>query len=450
MESDHRLLAFVLSAPALLAQQPMQPPITPLQVNPDTAPAVITTAPGAIPVNKVAQLELRPQGTTGIYRATCSLVLATGTRPQLVSGTLNLGVVPPVWTPNADVAALNVPNTSHFQLSMSPDGLVVVWDNYTGVTATAFPNLPTGPHYAFVCARPSTTVPFSPASVQAMFVNRPPAGFYWTDMHLGDAPPLGGLYELFYSDATLGGPGDIIRAQVNPTTGVVSGASVVVTKPASVVYYHSPYDLRDSQGRLRALTFGQSLSTGANSDILWTRNATNNGIAYMVMDGSLPLPAPSSAPPDIWFSNGTTNGGTFTYGTYTTTQVEPYMVEHTLLVDSNVRPIAFGGLGQPVAAYAPIRPANGAVPSFLSWFGVSTALAPGPIALPGINGSLLLAQPALGVIGFAPHDNHTGLFEWTFAPYTPFWPPTTFPMQMITLDLATNQLTFSNVADFTM
>jgi hypothetical protein len=160
------------------------------------------------------------------------------------------------------------------------------------------------------------------------------------------------------------------------------------------------------------------------------------------------VPASSPTGPFHWFSNGTTNGGSFRYGVYSNpqnAQLPVHKVEHVLLADSNVRS------GQSVACYAPIRPAAAPAPSFLSWFGISTSLAPSPIPLPGISGLLLIEQSGLvaPLFGLIPHDACTGLGEWTFPPYSPTWPPTTYPMQMITLELTNLRLTLSNVADFT-
>lgn len=441
----------VWTVSGLIAQQPPLTPIVPLSIDPHTVaagttsglPAVITTDGSGATISVIAQLELRPMGSSGQYRVTGAALLMGNPRPQLFDGTLDLSVTPPAWSPGSSVQQLNVANKVHFQLSMSPDGLVAVWDVYNGVTSADYPALPPGSHYAFVCARPSTVVPFRAGAVRAMFTNRPPSSFPWTDSHLGDAPQLpSGKYELFYSDATLGGQGDLWRGEVDPSTGTVTPVVIVRTKPSTgITYYHSPQDLRDSAGRVRALAFGQSPAATANSDILCARNGADTGTPYVVMDGAVALPPPLSSAAPIWFSNGTIVGGSITFGVYTTTQVDPHRAEYVLLTDANVRS------GEPLVAFAPIRPAAPA-PAFLSWVAISTALLPAPVPTPW---GLLLVDPTylVAITGPMVHDNLTGRAELSFGAYTPTWPTTTWPMQTVTLDLTTAALWFGNAADFT-
>lgn len=415
----------------------------PLALDPRTSPAIIATgAPPALQqVLVVPQIELRPIGATGRYRVACVAVLAaSGGRPRLLTGTLDLGVSPPVWTPNADVEKLNVisvPNSA-FQLTMSDDGLVVMWDNYRAAGVT-YSNVPVAAN-TFVCKRASTAVAFDEADVRAVFVGRPVGGLPWSDPRLVGASG-NGRYQILFGDAALGGSGQLVRAEIDPTTGQVSGWTELGFKPsAGIDYFHSPNDLRDSTGAIRALVYGIAPSGAAHSSILFSRRPSGDAARYTLIDGAVEPAVPG---PTSWFSNGCAIGGTMLYGAWSNplgTQIHPHSIDYVLLPDADLT------AGQSIAVFAPIRPANGGSPVHLTWFALGPAAAPSPIPLPPSLGSLLL-DPFTAVVHSTPaiHDPYTGLAEWSF-PGLPLLGVSTM-MQTITFDLGSGVSLLGNAAE---
>ena len=402
--------------------------ITPLGPDPTVGLSRIATNFAGLAVQRIDQIELQPDipgGVAGVYRVCCTVSISGFPDTDLLTGFLDLRLAPPVWTPTNEVDQLSTANGTmptqiqdDFQLSMSPDGLVVTWDNYrTGPVAGFF---------TFVCRRASTGVPFQRANALAITT----LTGIWHDCSLG--PPLGnGRYELFFSDAVLGAspapPRDIMRGELDPATGIVFNVSLVKTRPAGMSAAHSPGVLRDSTGVARALTFGQLNPSGTASDMLWTTNMVDTGATFMIANSALSNMS--------WFSNGCTNGGSFRFGG---PFPAPFIAEHTILADT----IPIPGPVR-IAGWAPIRPAA-LHPVFLSAVAIGNPLPPFP--LPPVLEPIGIA-PSIGITPLGFHDRFTGLAEWAFTVPPSLYLPG-LVAQMITIDLSTNALHASNLATF--
>ncbi len=421
-----KLAISTLSIGVLAAAASAQAVITPAAINnnPNLGIAVINRDANNTTITAIEQYELRPQGG-GMYRCVVTAILG-GADSSLVSGTLNWNTNPPVWTPNADLAALNVAGTStdEFQGSMSLDGLVVVWDNYVGTT---YPNVPVNAT-TFICKRASTSVPFATANVFG--IQGMPAG--GVDPHIGGERPNGDVV-VYHLDAN----GNISAVDVNPNSGAQTSTPVVVhtnrgtVGGSAVGFAHSSYVQRDSTGRGRALTCSEYIqSTGAPSDGLWRNNLTNNG--------PLAVLAPAFGDPQTpWYANPTVNGGTWNWATAVAAYGDPTMVEACAICDADMS----SGSGRMVV-FAPISPANPAR-VFISVVGIGVS-APG-YPVPPVVGDLLIF-PTVGVTPIQFHDSNTGLAEWAWTlPGSGYGGP--FVIQSITLDGMGNQILAGNTAN---
>jgi hypothetical protein len=382
-------------------------------------------------VAKIQQCEVRSIGG-GIYRIAATVNLRdplTGTafrETELITGSLDLTVSPPVWLPKQDVAALNqaATMTDEYQVSMSSDGLTVVWDRYV---ATTFPN--TGlPSQTFCCHRASTAVPFAVGSVRSISG----VGVGGVDPHIGEELPNGHviLYHIGSVNGTQAAP--IVRGDLDPLTGTLGPTSVVATYHGAGVggYNHSPFVFRDSTGKARALCFSEFPANGPqNSNAVFTEGVNDDGTPEIVLDGSL-VPQ--------WFNNPGLVGGTWHY--CTSGQTEPQLQEVTMLANTDLT----SGSGR-IAAWTPARPRPGSG-SFLSVVGlgidVGTLSIP-PYQIAGVTNSIWIVT-SLGITDVRTHDQYTGLAEWVF----PAVPPlnTVLTMQLVTLDTGQNTIFASNTA----
>jgi hypothetical protein len=392
-------------------------------VNTAVISAFVNVAGVAAPVRALQQCELRSLGG-GLYR-----VAATegpiGADLSLITGTLNLGVFPPLWTPNADVNAFNASGINdEYQLSISQDGRTAVWDVYP--PARTYPNGATGT--TFVCYRTLTTAPFPGANIRAI---APGVGQGGVDPHIGEELPGGNVVLYYiYPDPPIPGinTGDIVKAVLNPLTGALGAPSLVApyTVPGGTGWNHSPFVHRDSTGQARALNYSQIPATGGTtlSDAVFTEGVANNGTPEVVLDGTAA---------GVWFNNPGLVGGSWHYCTSGNTQ--PQLQEVSMIANTDLRP----GSGR-VAAWAPARPLPGSMP-FVSIVGIGSLAPPYPIP-PVINDIWIF--PNVGVLPIRYHDQYTGLAEWVFSSVPLF--NVTWQMQLITLDAATSTFFASNTA----
>lgn len=415
-----RPLGVLVVSLLLGASAPAQGLITPLGPDPEVDPTVINLGPIGQTVSRIDQIAMLPSSPASSSYYVCCTVWygSTPTDTSLLTGTLDLGVTPPVWTPDNSVASLNMAATvtrqDEFALTMSTDRLVIVWDNYAGAT---YPPNVTTTAYTFVCTRSSPTAPFLASNVQAVT----PMTGGWSDAHLG-APLGNGSYELYFSDPIFSN--DIMCGALDPATGAVTAPVLVKSRSAGSLAAHSPCVLRDSQGRARALSFGEVAPAYAYSSMLWTSNMVDAGTTVTLADGS----------PSSWYSNGTSNGGTLRYGGPLS---GPHKVEVTLLADTIPRTGAVT-----IPGWAPLRPAASA-PQFLSWVivGFSTTTLP----IPNIPEALEVLPDV--ILGFAIHDRFTGLAEWPLTVPAGLVLPPLFT-QMLTYDVQAATMHFSNLAKF--
>lgn len=411
----------ILSGAALAAAASAQAIITAGAADPTFGPATITNDFANNLIQTIDQIELRSLGG-GVYRTIVTAEMVGQPDSKLVSGLLNLSTSPATWTPTNDLDALNVTGsaTDEFQGSMSQNGLVVVWDNYTGTT---YPNMP-APSQTFICRRTSTSVPFAVNDVRG--ITGMPAG--GVDPHIArDATGTGNIL-LFFLDAS----GNISKCDVDPATGNASNfaQAVVNTGRTGWQFCHSSWANRDSTGRPISMGFSEYVNNGgARSDYFWTEGINNDGTPNMMANGTL-------GGVNTWYANPTIMGGTFVIARATAGYIDPFKIEAAMVTNENLR----GGSGR-LVVLAPMRPRNPG-PSFLSAIGIGSSSP--PYQVPPVQGDILIF-PTIGITDARPHDPYTGVAEWPLSGLTP--PGNLqFDMQNITIDLTTLSIYAGNVS----
>jgi hypothetical protein len=373
---------------------------------------------------KIEQCEVRSVGL-GNYRiaaAVHTLDLATNqptADTSLITGNLNLGVSPPVWTPNNDAAALSLPGTSvdEYQLSISVDGLTAVWDRYAALA----PN-------TFCCRRSSTTVPFSSANTRA--VTNVGAG--GVDPHIGEELSNGHviLYHILVSLLNGSASAPLARADLDPVTGTLGATTVVASYFGAGVngFNHSPFVFRDAAGKARAIAYSEFPASGPqHSNAIFSQGVNDDGTPEVILDGG---------PTSTWFNNPGLVGGTWHY--CTSAQTQPQQQEVTILANADLT----SGSGS-VVAWAPARPQPGAAPFFsivIAGIDVRSVSAP-PYQVPPINGDIWVFA-TLGDTGIQMHDLYSGKVEWQFSGLTPIH--SIWSLQLFSIDLSNNLILASN------
>lgn len=435
----HKLLvssSLALLAPGLAAQAV----ITPFAYNnnPNLGVSVITADGGGNALQTYQQIEMNPIGG-GLYRTIVTAQLVGSTDTTLVLGTIDMNTNPPTWTPepNATLAAINQPGAApdDFAGSISDDGLVLVWDNYAGVAAPTFPNVPSAKQ-SFVCVRSSTSVPFAVANVFAI-AGVPSGG---VDTKIGNRLANGNI-ELFHIGNLTGqGPGptngNIYRSEINPTTGaMVSGPILAVQNSgrANWFFCHSPCPMRDGAGNPVAVVNSEYITAPYHSDGMFSPGISNDGLTEVIGDGTL-------GGVYYWIANPAVVGGTINWASATAAGAygDPSQLEGTFLANCDLT----SGSGR-LAAFSPIRPT--APGSFISIVAIGTTAA--PYTVPPVIGNILLF-PTVGTTDFRIHDQYSGLAEWVFTGVPNI--NATLVTQLITLDTANSTVLAGNAASLSL
>jgi len=416
----------------LVCQTPLPGPVArtgPLTIpDPAVNTTVISNDGVGNTITKIQQCELRSIGG-GLYRvaATVNFALAPAT-VSLITGTLNLSVATPVWTPNQDVAAFNQTGAGvdEYQLSISTSGLIAVWDRYV---LTTYPNSGAAAN-TFCCTRASTGVPFNINDIRQVTG----VGAGGVDPHIGEE--LSNGHVILYHIDFLGAVANIVTADLNPVTGAMGPTSVAVpyTGTSATGFNHSPFVHRDSTGAARALNYSEYGSAGTGSHAYFTEGVGNDGTPELILNGQTPA--------SRWWNNPGLVGGTWHYTTSGAT--EPHLQEVTMLANATIT----GGTVR-IPAWAPARPQSGSG-IFLSVvaIGINVGwLSLPPYPLPPVVNDLYVFQ-TLGILDFRIHDQFTGLAEWAFP--VPPMNPAIFDMQLITLDGNANSILASNTAILTL
>jgi len=338
---------------------------------------------------------------------------------SLLTGNLNLGVSPPVWTPNQDVAAFNLTGTTvdEYQLSISQDGLTAVWDRYQ---ATTYPNNATG--NSFCCRRASTAVPFAGASICAISG----VGAGGVDPHIGEELTNG--HVILYHIDFLSTTPNIVKGDLNPLTGALGPTTVVAAWTAAGGFNHSPFVMRDSTGKARALCYSEYPGLPQHSNVYFSEGVDNDGTPEVIIDGLVPAPE--------WYNNPGLVGGTWHY--CTSGRTEPQLQEVSMLANCDLT----SGSGR-IVAWAPVRPLPGSG-VYISIVGIGQMVPPGlEYQVPPVLGNLHILL-TVGITPIAFHDQYGGGAEWLFSNVPPLF--TTFDMQLITLDSAAGTISASNTA----
>lgn len=389
-------------------------------------------------IGSIEQIELR-HIAAGVYRVVLTVLfnppLGGVNDAHLVAGTADLTIPASPgpgadWVPDTTVAALNTQGTStdEFQGSLSSDGLVFVWDNYTGAT---YPNVPVNAT-SFIAKRPSTAADFTTSQVFAL--GGVPGG--GCDPHIGEELANGNVI-VYHLDAN----GDISKGEVDPTTGTMVSSSLVAAKRptvppvnATVGFNHSPFVQRDSTGAARGLVYSEYVQTAGNP---------SNGMYVSAVDGTASPVVIADAvtdPNTPWYANPAVLGGSVFWATATSTYLDPTRGEYLMLPKANLS----SGSGR-IAAYAPVEPSNPAR-VFISAIGIGTP-AP-PYAIPPVQDPIVIF-PSFGVLDIRFHNAQTGLAEWVF-PAVPSFGGATFKMQLVALDGLNNAVRAGNDADLIM
>jgi len=396
---------------------------SPLQLpDPFINTSIINVDGAGTTISTIQQCEVRSVGG-GNYRiaATVQLLDTSTNQPSndftLITGNLNLGVSPPVWTPNLDVAALALPGTrDEYQLSLSSNGLIAVWDRY-GAT----------PPNTFCCTRGSTAVPFSSANTRV--VTNVAAG--GVDPHIGEELTNGHVTLFHIGPAA--SANSIVRGDLDPATGTLGPTTLVAAYAGAGAtgFNHSPFVFRDTAGKARALAYSEFPASGPqHSNAIFAEGVNNDGTPEVILDGG---------PASRWFNNPGLVGGTWHYST--SAQTEPQLQEVTILANADLT----SGSGS-VVAWAPARPLSGSLPFFsivIAGIDVTTLSQP-PYQVPPILGDIWVFI-TLGDTGIQMHDPYSGLVEWHFSGLSPV--NQVWSIQLISMDLAnTNVILASNNA----
>lgn len=433
-------LATAAMAVPALAQAPIAE-VSGLQLDPIVNPTVITDDGLGNNVERIHQCEVRHIGG-GTYRVAATVQfwdpLMTGPQPytSLLAGELDLSGAVPAWTPTSDFVNIDNPGATigQFQVSVSDNGLVCAWDNYTVTTYTT----PAGPQTGntFVCTRTSTGTPFAVADVRVV-TNIAGGG---VDPHIGSGPDASGNVELFFIDfqGTPGPTGSIQKGTLDPSTGIVTGASNVVSynsPPYNLFsgFLHSPYVHKDSTGAARCLNFSEYGGAGYSS-IWFTEDTSDTGTPSKEIEGMGSSNAPFNS--NVWLNNPGHIGGT--WHQMTDGSNGEWMREVTMLANTQ---IDAAGNGR-VCAWCPVQP-DLAASDYVSVVGFGPFL-PGPIPIAAATAGDLWISPDV-ISPLLLHNQYTGTGEWVVsglgAP-----PSIVLDCQLATLNTATGDIYLSNTA----
>lgn len=383
----------------------------------------------ANPISAIHSAELRPMGGGLYYVCLCANVGATDT--HLITGVLDMTQPPTAaaWTPNDDVGLINMPGgggVSQFQLSISPDLLVITWDSYTAVTyGTQTGN-------TFLCTRsggPGTQ--FQTANVRAV-TNVSGGGI---DPHMGTAVAGSATDYWLYGIDFTSISGSIVGFHVNTSTGVAVFNQQILTR-TTAGFYHSHRMYLDSTGESRALVVSDYPGSGGYSDWVVTEGVHNDGTPETLIDGS----ATGFFGAAAWCNNPPVVGGRFSM--CTDGALGQWAADGTLLAN-----VAADAAGNAImAGWSPLAP-GAAQSQFMSAILVGPMLPIGvTVTVPGITiiGDLWNGGSAFPLMF---HDTESGLAELALSGLS--WPtPLVYDMQMATLDLVNLTAYLSNSARF--
>lgn len=427
------LVTSLLALPAI-GQSPIAKIPPGAQLDPLFNSTIVNTNFAGHTIGKIHSAELKHVGG-GIYRAALCVqaidpvTFATNTWTDLLTGLLDLSQSTPVWTPDNNMALVNLPGTtiSQFQLSLSDDGLVASWDSYTVVSYTTSAGLQSG--QTFVCKRANAAAPFQVADVRA--VQGVSAG--GVDPHIGGTLSNGNVWFLHIDFTVVNG--SLNGSELDPLTGALSNTWQVLNRAVAGGFYHSGRFLSDSTGAPRAITCSDYPATGAFSNFMLSEGVRNDGTLEQLVDGSAAGPIGAAS----WINNPAVVGGSLRMCT-DGAQGE-WLLNATVL--ANASRDSSGNAR--VVCWSPTEPTL-PISSYLSAVGFDFSLLPTPIPLPVFTvGDLYVA----GLI-FSPiilHDQHTGVGEWPIFGL-PSGPGITLESQLFTMNLVSGEVYASNTAKF--
>lgn len=315
-------------------------------------------------VSGTAQVLLRSLGGTNNY--CCLSVYKTGVSgAKLMTGTWDRATG--VFTKNNDIDANNAATGDMFQLSVSNNLLVAVYDTPSG------------------CAYAKRLAPVGAFGTGAP-VSGVPSGYI--DPQLAT---IGGKLKLSYNNGQ-----DIYIGDFDVNTGAVTGTTKLISNLVGNSGSHSSTPIEDATGEARAYIFSFWVG-GGDSDSAFTAGVDDTDEKWKTYDTT------------SWLNNPAANGGTFIYAEAVSAYADPKKFDMIATASASV-PSAGGKVN--LCSFAPLQSAT-AVPYASAMVFGNLATAGLPIA--GVGGSALgIDLTGLIIVSMPNFTQTTGLSSLSF------------------------------------